>query len=169
MGSFWKRYKQILTMNSFEIALQKGEIGENIIREYLESKGWIVYFPYTKNKAHAFDILATKNKEKIIALDVKTKARLNKWKATGINIKSYKQYLSFKKLMSIDFYIFFVDDKTGDVHKMLLNENLKAIYPTPYLIAWFLDDMEYLFNIGEENIKKISLLDQRNYLFNPIL
>ena len=82
---------------SFEVALKKGEIGEQIIREYLEKKGWIVYFPFTKDKAHAFDILATKNKEKVFALDVKTKARLNNWPAQGINIKSYKEYLSFRR------------------------------------------------------------------------
>ena len=62
-------------MKNFQTALIKGEIGEQIVTQYLEKKGWIVYFQFTKNKAHAFDMLCTYNKEKVIALDVKTKAR----------------------------------------------------------------------------------------------
>jgi len=62
---------------SFKPALKKGEIGEMIIQDFLEKRGWIVYRPFTKDKAHYFDALATKNKEKVIAIDVKTKARLN--------------------------------------------------------------------------------------------
>ena len=88
-------------MKNFEIALKKGELGENIIREYLEKKGWIVYFPFTKNKAHAFDMLCTYNKEKVIALDVKTKARMNKYAAQGIDIRSYNEYLKFKAVNNI--------------------------------------------------------------------
>jgi len=80
---------------SFDKAVLKGKIGEDIIRKYLEEKGWVVYFPFTKNKAHYFDMLATKDKEKVIAIDVKTKARFNKWNAQGINIKSYNEYLNF--------------------------------------------------------------------------
>jgi hypothetical protein len=156
-----------MTQKSFEICLKKGEIGEQIIREYLEAKGWIVYFPFTKTKAHAFDILATKNKEKVFALDVKTKARLNNWEAQGINIKSYNEYLSFKEKMSIDFYLIFIDDKSGDVHLLELKKEIKNFNPTPYIIAWYLSDMKLLFNIGKDKIEELSKYDQRNYEYKP--
>ena len=58
--------------------VKKGNIGEKIIQQYLEGKGWKVYKPFTKG-AHWFDMLACKNKAKVIAIDVKTKARFNKW------------------------------------------------------------------------------------------
>ena len=156
-----------MIQKNFKIALTKGEIGEEIIREYLEEKGWIVYCPFTKNKAHYFDQLATKNKEQVIALDVKTKARLNKWPAQGINIKHYKEYKNFIKKINVPFYIIFIDDKNGDVYACELKNLKNGFHPTPYIIAWDLSQMKFLFNIGEEKIKLLSKYDQRNYDYNP--
>lgn len=157
-----------MTRISFDTALQKGEIGESIIREYLEGKGWIVYFPFTKNKAHAFDMLATLNKEKVFALDVKTKARLNKWNAQGINIKHYNEYMKFKRQMAIPFYIVFIDDKNGDVHCLELKEDTPSFTVNEYIMAWDIKHMVYLFNIGDEKIKQLSQYDQRNYEYKPV-
>jgi competence protein ComEC len=53
---------------------KKGNAGENIIRSMIVEKGWITYSPDQHDKAHYFDMLATKDKKQIIALDVKTKA-----------------------------------------------------------------------------------------------
>ena len=152
---------------SFEIAKSKGEYGERIIQESLESRGWIVYCPFTKNKAHYFDQLATKNKEKVIALDVKTKARLNNWPAQGINIKHYKEYSRFVDKINIPFYLVFVDDKNGDVHTQELIKLKEPFYPNEYIIAWSLDQMIKMFNIGEAHIKELSKFDQRNYDYKP--
>jgi hypothetical protein len=155
----------VMIQKSFDIALKKGEIGEGIIRQYLEDKGWIVYFPFTKNKAHYFDMLATKNKEQVLALDVKTKARLNKWNAQGINIIHYNQYIKFAQSTNISFFIIFIDDKLGDVHSAELLKLKNPIYPNENIIAWELSQMKYLFNIGLEKIKLLSQYDQRNYNF----
>lgn len=152
---------------SFEIALKKGECGERIFREFLEWRGWIVYQPLTKDKAHAFDMLATKDKSQIIGIDIKTKARLNKYAAQGINIKSWNEYLSFRDKMNIPFYLVFIDDKTGDVHSFEIGSEISSFNLTDKIIAWHLKDMDFLFNIGESNIKELSKFDQRNYLFNP--
>jgi len=146
---------------------KKGQMGEEIIREFLEKKGWIVYFPFTKNKAHYFDILATKNKEKVIAVDVKTKARLNKWAAQGINLKSYNEYMKFIEKNKIPFYLIFIDDKSGDVHYADLKKLGRGFPVTSKIIAWHLLHMKKLFNIGEVKIKELSELDQRNYLYLP--
>ena len=154
-------------MDSFQKALMKGEMGETIIRKFLEKRGWIVYFPFTKNKAHYFDILATKNKEKVIAVDVKTKARLNKWAAQGINLKSYNEYMRFIKKTKISFYLFFIDDKNGDVHYADLRRLGHGFPINSKIIAWHLVSMKKLFNIGESKIKELSELDQRNYPYLP--
>lgn len=156
-------------MSNFKKALEKGKMGEEIIREYLENREWIVYFPFTKDKAHYFDILATKNKEKVIAVDVKTKARLNNWIAQGINLKSYNEYIRFIEKTNIPFYLIFIDDKNGDVHYADLKK-LGRGFPIPNrpeIIAWHLSRMKKLFNIGKEKIKELSMLDQRNYKYNP--
>lgn len=154
---------------SFETALKKGEAGEMIIQEFLEKRGWIVYRPFTKDRAHYFDALATKNKEKVIAIDVKTKARLNNWRAQGINIKSYNEYKKFIDKINVPFYLFFIDDKCGDVYTAELSKLRNSFNPTPYIIAWYLEDMFYLFNIGEDNIKLLSKYDQREYDYKPSL
>jgi Holliday junction resolvase len=154
-------------MVDFEKALIKGEIGEEIVTKYLEKKGWIVYRPYTKKKAHFFDMICTYNKEKTIAIDIKTKARLNNWNAQGINIKSYNQYLNFVNETKVNFYLIFVDDKTGDVHLADITKLKKPIYPNKNIIAWRVEDMKFLFTISTDEIESISIHDQRNYEFKP--
>ncbi len=145
----------------------KGEIGEAIIREYFEKKGWVIYFPFTKDRAHYFDMLATKNKKEVIALDVKTKARLNKWPAQGINIRTYNEYIGFTDNINIPFYLIFIDDKNGDVHCADIKTLKNGFNPTPYIIAWYLIDMISLFNIGKEKINELSQYDTRNYDYEP--
>lgn len=154
-------------MNNFDISLKKGEIGEKIIREYLENKGWIVYQPITKNKPHYFDMLCTYDKEKVIAIDVKTKARLNKWNAQGIDIRHYNQYMNFINTTNVNFYLFFIDDKNGDVHCADLKNLHNPIHINNKIIAWYLNDMSYIFSISNEKINELSNYDQRNYNFNP--
>ncbi len=94
---------------------KKGLLGENFVRKMLNQKGWITYSPDCDG-AHYFDILATKNKQSVIAVDVKTKARFNKWAAQGIDIRHYNEYMRFTQQTGIPFYLVFVDDKNGDVH-----------------------------------------------------
>ena len=152
---------------SFNMALKKGEIGEDIIRKYLESKGWIVYFPFTKNKAHYFDMLATKDKEKVIALDVKSKARLNNWCAQGIDLRVYNQYMKFFNDTNIPFYLIFIDEQTRDVHLCDLPKMKNYFNPNPKIIAWYLADMQFMFNISNEEQERLKEFTQRNYEFNP--
>lgn len=155
-------------LKNFNIALKKGEIGEQIIREMLESRGWVVYMPFTKDRAHYFDMLATKNKERVIAIDVKTKARFNKWPVQGINIKSYNEYMKFVNDTGVPFYIVFVDDKCGDIHVKDITKLIDPIFPNKKIIAWNIDQMIHLGNIGKDKIKELSQYDQRNYEYNPI-
>ena len=151
---------------SFEKALKKGELGEEIIRKRLEERGWIVYFPFTKNKPHYFDMLATMNKEKVIAIDVKTKARLNKIPAQGIDKKNYDQYIRFAKATNVPFWIVFIDEMTGDVHTA---ELMKLKNPIELcggkIIAWRVDDMKKIMELTEDQKQLLRSYNQRNYEF----
>ena len=149
---------------SDKIQVKKGDIGEEIIKKYMESKGWVVYKPITDG-AHPFDMLCTKNKTQFLALDVKTKARLNKYPATGIDIRHYNDYKTLTETLSIDFYLFFVDDKVGTVHCQQLSKLPEPFKITEYIYAWNLIDMVYLFTISNEEIKKLSNFDSRNYKY----
>jgi hypothetical protein len=67
-----------MTRRNFDISLRKGALGESIIRSIMEDKGWVVYQPVTEG-AHCFDIMAIRDKKTAIAVDVKAKARMNKF------------------------------------------------------------------------------------------
>ena len=153
-------------MTNFNTALKKGELGEKIIREKLEEEGWIVYFPFTKDKPHYFDMLATKEKEKVIAIDVKTKARLNITPAQGIDKKQYDQYIRFAKSMNVPFWIVFVDEMTGDVHtaELMKLENPISIRGGK-IIAWRTDDMKKIMELTDSQKELLQSYNQRNYEF----
>ena len=146
---------------------KKGAIGEEIVRNLLRNKGWITYNP-DKGKAHYFDILATKDKKKVIAIDVKTKARFNNWPAQGINLRHYNEYIEFVKDTNVEFYLIFVDDKNGDIHLANLINLKEPFYPCNGIIAWSLDQMIKIACINsQELLDKMSQFDTRNYEYDP--
>lgn len=151
----------------FEIRMTKGSIGEKIVEEYFEERGWIIYRPKQIGIAHYFDMLLTKNKEIIIAVDVKTKARLNKWNAQGIDKRNYDEYMAFTQKTKIPFYIIFIDDKCGDIHAAELSKLKDPIAVNPKIIAWSLDQMFCIDRINTATIEEMSQYDQRSYAYAP--
>lgn len=146
---------------------QKGKRGEDIVRRMLKDKGWVTYAPEGAG-AHYFDILATKDKKSVIALDVKTKARFNKWAAQGIDKRHYEEYMNFVKTTQVPFFLIFVDDKNGDIHSAELSKLKYPFYPTPGIIAWMLTEMKKIGQITDNNVlADLSQFDTRNYEYNP--
>jgi hypothetical protein len=146
---------------------KKGLLGENFVRKMLNQKGWITYSPDCDG-AHYFDILATKNKQSVIAVDVKTKARFNKWAAQGIDIRHYNEYMRFTQQTGIPFYLVFVDDKNGDVHAGELAKLKHSFNPAPHIIAWPLSEMKKICTITDTGLlTEMSSHDTRKYNFNP--
>lgn len=150
---------------------KKGKLGEEIVRNYLELKGFICYTPVTRNKAHCFDMLIIKNKLETIALDVKTKSRLNKYNATGVDYKSYLEYKKWSNYTNLPFYLFFVDDRSGEVHYNNLenlNETNGFKISNDKIIVWEINQMQFLFNINDKNIlNQLQQYDTRTYTYNP--
>lgn len=161
-----------MTSTNFDKALQKGKYGEIVARELLESKGWVVYEPFTSG-AHAFDMLAIKDKKKAIALDVKTKARMNKWKATGINLRHFETYKTFSENHNMPFWIVFVDELEMRIYGNTLQELEKPFqykdekYPftmkSQNIRVWHLDQMKHIADLDKIITEKLIDLSQRNY------
>ena len=105
---------------TFQQRLSIGSIGEAIIKNYLMSQGWIVYAP-CNNGPHPFDFLCYKNGKSFIA-EVKTKAVMNKYFATGIPISHYNTYKQFQTQYNIPVFIFFVDTSLGFIYGNYLDE-----------------------------------------------
>jgi hypothetical protein len=95
--------------------VKKGNIGQEIVRNYLESKGWIVYIPVTEGP-HAFDNLAIKNKEQLIIADMKTKPARKYYPDTGFDLKHYNCYLKISVKHSIPVFVFWVDQINKKVY-----------------------------------------------------
>jgi len=89
--------------------VKKGNFGEKIVQEALESRGYIVYRAITA-KAHGFDFLAVKDKKVFLIAEVKSKARMNKYRATGIDIRHLNDYIHVMEQQRIDVVLFFVDE-----------------------------------------------------------
>jgi len=102
--------------------VKKGNIGELIVNDYLKSKGFIVYEPVT-DKAHGFDRLVSKGKEKFIIVEIKTKAKRNKYPDTGIDYRHYLEYKTISKKHNLPVWLFFVDEMLGEVY----GENLEIL------------------------------------------
>lgn len=145
---------------------KKGKLGEQLVREMIIKNGWVVYTP-SEGQAHGFDILATKDKKRIIAIDVKTKARLNKWEAQGINRSVYYEYCYFSQNHNIPFYLVFVDDKNGDIHAVDIAKLHNPINVNDYIIAWPLSQMKLIGKIDEMKIKELSQFDTRTWHYSP--
>lgn len=146
---------------------KKGKIGEDLIKKMLHEKGWMTYSPDVSG-AHYFDILATKNKESVIAIDVKTKARFNKWPAQGINLRHYEEYMKFTQTTGVPFFLIFVDDKCGDIHSAELSKLKNPFYPAPKIIAWQLSEMKKIGTITDKSIlDEMGVFDTRNYKYEP--
>lgn len=110
-----------MTRRSFETSLAKGELGEEVVRELLESRGWVVYQPVTSGPHH-FDMLCIKDKKRAIAFDVKAKARMNWLPCTGVNQKHFEEYQQFSERHRMPFWLVFVDEALRQIYGNTLDE-----------------------------------------------
>jgi len=162
-----------MTPKNFDVAMAKGKFGEFIVRRILEAKGFIVYEPRTVG-AHAFDVLAIKDKKRCIAMDVKAKARRNKYADTGINERHYKIYSDFSRTHNMPFWVVFVDEMVGEIYGNTL-EALDIprtidgiIYPMIYggdtgTRYWPLAAMIKLHDLTASEKEELSRLSQRSH------
>lgn len=161
-----------MTQKSFEGRLAKGEAGELIVRAHLERKGWIVYKPHTDG-AHAFDILAIFQKKKAIAMDVKSKCRMNFYPATGIDQRHFEEYTAFSEKHRMPFWVVFVDEGLRTVYGNVLSqlEVPRVVDGKQYPLMlgkirlWPLEAMKRIANLEEGAALQLSSLSQRNYEF----
>lgn len=164
----------VTTSRNFDLALEKGEYGEQIVRRILEQKGFVVYKPHTEG-AHAFDVLAIKDKSRCIAMDVKAKSRRNKYADTGINVRHFLTYKSFSETHRMPFWLVFVDEMIGKIYGNTLDQLAKPMqrdgisYPYTFdngygaTIYWHLESMIEMYSLSETDKSNLVKLSQRNH------
>jgi len=162
-----------MTRPSFEQALVKGAMGEALVRSILEQKGWVVYQPITEG-AHAFDMLSIKDKDKAIAIDVKAKAKMEYYDATGVNLCHFEQYRAFSERHLMPFWIIFVDESLNMIYGNEISELEQPavgkdgrVYPLTKTFQqatrlWAMSRMKFIGEIDAGAAECLKSVSQRN-------
>lgn len=161
-----------------KLTVKKGNLGESIVKNYLEKKGYVVYKSIS-DLAHAFDFLIVKDKKIILIAEVKTKARMNKYNSTGINLKHYNEYIYIQEKYNINIILFFVDEHPKEkrvYYQTLKNLSLERVvkesgklikYPNCEIIKgvilFSLIDMEEVCKLSDNQINDLKKYSSRSY------
>lgn len=156
------------------LQVKKGNIGEKIVKNTLEQKGYVVYKCVTE-KAHAFDFLAVKDKKVFLIAEVKSKARFNNFEATGIDVRHFEEYKFIFDNQKIDVLLFFVDEHPKEERvycqklSVLIQEKIidKVKYPNTNIakgkIIFSLSDMITVCKLTQEQLSELKNHSSRNY------
>lgn len=150
--------------------VKKGNIGEDVVEKFLESKGWIVYSPSTAG-AHGFDKFAMKDKAEIVYVESKAKARRKYYEDTGINISHYNDYTRLSEKYNMNIFIFFIDEYMGKVYGNFLSRLIEQTevngvkYPLRDrgIIYFPLKNMRMISDIDEKIIEELKTYSTRSY------
>ena len=155
--------------------VQKGNVGERIVRQHLESLGLICYLPATDG-AHGFDILAQKNKLNTIACEVKTKEMLDKWPVTGFNQSVFEGYRTLWEMHRIPVRFYFVDAELHEIYGNDLKELEKPYvaengYTYPFVMRkngravrlYHYDTMKVIKELTDDEVAEIRMLTNKSY------
>lgn len=157
-----------------KIQVKKGNLGERIVKQALEQKGYTVYKCVTDG-AHAFDFLAVKDKKVFLIAEVKSKARFNRFAATGIDIRNFEEYRYIHENQNIDVLLFFVDEHPKEeriyCQKLSILMQPKTIdgvkYPNITIangkILFSLSDMITVCKLNDEQLLELKKHSTRNY------
>lgn len=107
-------------------------MGENIIKNRLESLGYTLFKPES-DTSHEFDKIAFKNGKPEFLVEVKTKPMMKKYRETGVNYNHYLRYVNASKNLNLPIKIYFVDTDSKSIYGNFLSELAKPQiqYNTP--------------------------------------
>jgi hypothetical protein len=157
--------------------VKKGNLGEQIVIAVLEQRGYVLYKAITE-KAHAFDFLAVKDKRVFLIAEVKSKARFNKFEATGIDLAHFHDYKFVLDNHNIDVVLFFVDEHPKEervyCQKLSILMQEKTVdgvkYPNTDIakgkIIFSLSDMIPVYKLNREQLNELKKYSTRSYEYN---
>lgn len=108
-----------------------GNIGERIVRDILNSKGYVLYAPLNHELAHAFDMLAEKDKKDLFIVEVKTKRSREEYPDTGVDTRNYWVYKELSEKHNLPIFVYFVDYHLGEIYGNyldILEENITIYF-----------------------------------------
>ena len=114
--------------------VKKGDLGEQIVAQWLLDRGIVPYHSLA-DKAHPFDFLcASQDKKTIYIVEVKAKSKRECYEDTGIEYHHYMDYTNIREKYGIQVYLFFVDEKLGEIYgnKLSILEQPKIVNGNSY-------------------------------------
>jgi len=154
--------------------VKKGNIGEDIVKQYLINNGYIPYKPDAPG-AHPFDHLcASRDKRNIFIADTKSKPARIYYPDTGINLKNYKEYKYIQEKHNLNVFIFFVDEDSANIYGNFLkvldkeisidHNGVRLDYPRieKNIIYFPLISMKQIGKIPEKDLSMLRAYSTRN-------
>ncbi len=114
-------------VKDFKTNLQKGYTGEKLILEHLTKRGYIVYSPAIGQR-HPVDMICfnKKNYSDAFIVEIKTKPKMRKYNATGIDCNHFMVYDEMQRVLNLPVFIFFVDFSLRRIYGNYLDELAKT-------------------------------------------
>lgn len=162
---------------------KKGELGEQIVDSLILNKGQFIPYAPVLDDAHIFDrLVASRDKKRLMIVEIKTVDARDYYPDTGISIRHYEEYSEIQNKYSIDVWILFVDSKKKEIYGNTLN-NLKEytkvmhngkllVYPLvksnftavgKEIIYFPLKNMVSICKLSEEQVAELKQLNNKGY------
>lgn len=163
------------------IAVQKGNLGEDLVQRLLEYKNYIVLRPTTE-KAHWFDMFVMSDKSRPahkidqFVAEVKSKPYMFKYNATGVNYRNFEEYWQYYNKTGTRIFLFFVDEIRLEIYGNYLDElekpsTVKGVsYPFNLeckggrvIRLYSLENMVTIAKLKAETAAQLKELSRRSY------
>lgn len=162
---------------------KKGELGEQIVDSLILNKGQFIPYAPVLDDAHIFDrLVASRDKKRLMIVEIKTVDARDYYPDTGISIRHYEEYSEIQNKYSIDVWILFVDSKKKEIYGNTLN-NLKEytkvmhngkllVYPLiksnftavgKKIIYFPLKNMVSICKLSGEQVAELKQLNNKGY------
>lgn len=169
---------------TFEQRMDKGYIGERIVRDYLRELGYIIY-KVDGEYGHPFDLLAVDMKRGTMTIvEVKTVPRRNRYADTGLALHVYEKYRGWEKKLGMDVFLIYVDEmlelvyggKLDTITKKFYDKESKKVYPMIFndyrgfesKIYFPLKLFKVLGKVEKEDAEKLRELSQRGHGYGHV-
>ncbi|MBN2757170.1 MAG: hypothetical protein JXR51_08340 [Bacteroidales bacterium] len=159
--------------------VNKGKIGEEIVKNKLIEQGSIIYetnfeqLNNKHNKSHPFDFMIFDKQKGIQIVEVKTITSRRYYNDTGITYNVYIKYKELSKHYNMPIYLYFVDKEKKAIYGNLLSEleipyiernitypkveTVKTFNYTNKVIFFPLEKMKTIYDLNDEELEQIKI------------
>lgn len=146
---------------------KKGNIGEEIIRNMLRKKGYVIYEP-VDNAPHLIDIFCHHSQKDLICIEVKTKRRRANWEDTGFETRHYKEYIRLLENHRLDTFIAFVDDFEECIYGQKLSHLMQFANEYKGQVYFSLQEMKFIHRLTDRQLNDLKKLTTERYDYSKV-